>query len=764
MSFDRHIVNGSRIYRINTIGVDEKGQVIDRQENSSSPLTLGPEIMDRYTGVEHAVRFVRGFGNSWLEFENQSVNIPLAGFFADANALNVFQYELQYGDPATALIAPYSVVLTRQAANKLFKDENPVGQTIKVGELGSYTVTGVLKETNNKSHIVFEGLASLSTIPSLEQAGKLEKMTDSWTNCWNGWTYIVAEKGKTENDLQLMLDDIYIKHIKSISDPEVYKINFFLQPLFEITPGSLKNNPIGPQLPWAMVYFLGGLALVILIASCFNFTNLSIARSLARAREIGVRKVTGAARWQIFNQFISEAIIIAMFSLVLALVFVYLLEPLVLQLNFARIFYWDLSGHVGVYVIFIIFAITVGILAGFFPAVVLSGFQPIQVLKNLTNMKLLSRMGLRKVLLVTQFTVSLFFILTVLIAHDQLRLFTQQDHGFNVNNNIVIKLNTTSAQNLKNELQKHPNITVVTAASHVPASGTSNGHGFKRSQNDPEFINTAHFEVDEDYAANMQLQLLAGEFFKPDHAASNKNRIVINEVAVNTFRFASPQDAIGQVLVHQYDSVEKVIIGVVANYNHRTLTHQIEPLALHYDPAAFHVLQVSYLGTYPQAGKAIEEAWAAVNPGLKIDYTEVKSEINKFYELLFGDLVKILGFISVLAILLSCLGLLGMATYATETRLKEVSIRKVLGSSNGALVLLLSRGFLSMLVIAIAIGIPLAYVANNVWLEMIAYHTSIGFDTISIAVMLLVIFGMLTIGSQTWRAVFIKPVENLKNE
>jgi len=504
--------------------------------------------------------------------------------------------------------------------------------------------------------------------------------------------------------------------------------------------------------------------LVILLTSCFNFTNLSIARSLTRAREIGVRKVTGAARWQIFGQFISESIVISLLALVLAMVFVVILEPLVLQLNFAHIFRWDLSGNTIVYFVFVLFAITVGILAGFFPAVVLSGFQPIHVLKNLSNMKLFSRMALRKALLVSQFTISLFFILTVLIANNQLHLFTHQDHGFNMNNNIAVKLNNTSAQNLKNELQKHSNITSITAASHLPAAGTSHGNGFKRTQDDPEFINTAYFGVDEDYAVNMNLRLVAGEFFNAQEAATNRNRIVINEVAVNTFRFASPQDAIGQTLVHQADSTEKIVIGVVANYNHRTLTHEIEPLTLQYDPDSYHVLQVGYLGTYEQASQTIEEAWAAVNPGLKADYTEVKSEVNKFYDLVFGDLVKILGFISFLAILLSCLGLLGMATYATETRMKEVSIRKVLGSSDGALVILLSKGFLSMLGLAIAIGIPLAYVVNNLWLELIAYHTVIGPGTISLAVFLLVIFGVLTIGSQTWRAVLVSPVENLKNE
>jgi putative ABC transport system permease protein len=762
LSYDRHNTNGGRIYRINSIGVDEKGQMIETQQNGSSPMTIGPTLAENYTGLARVVRFRRGFGNSWLEFEDQSINIPLAGFFADEHALKMFQYELQYGDEDLALAEPYSVVLTRKAAYKLFKEENPVGQTIKVGDLGTYTVTGVLKETNLKSHIVFEGLASMSTVRSLETAGKLDKLSDNWADCWNTWTYVLTEPGKTASDLQKILDHISEKNIDLLTTPGVQRMKFSTQRLFDITPGDHKNNPIGPQMPWVFVYALGGLALVILLASCFNFTNLSIARSLTRAREIGVRKVTGAARWQIFSQFICESILISLFALVVAWLFVGVLKPLVLQLNFAYIFHWDFSSNLPVYLIFIAFAIMVGILAGFFPAVVLSGFQPVHVLKNLTSLKLFSRMTLRKALLVSQFTLSLFFILTVIILNNQLHLFTHQDHGFTMENNMVVKLNGTSAQNLKNELQKYSNITFVSAASHLPAAGTSNGTGFKRSLDAPEFISTAYFHVDEDYAANMGLRLLAGNFFKDESAANHQNSMVINEVALRVFQFATPQDAIGQLLVHQADSSEKVIIGVVSNYNHRTLTHKIEPLALLYHPDSFHLLQVGYQGPVEQARRAIETSWATINPGLKADYSEVKSEVNKFYDMLFGDLVSILGFISFFAILLSCLGLLGMATYAMESRMKEVCIRKVMGSSDRALMILLSKGFLSILGLATVIGIPLAYFFNNLWLEMIAYHTTIDLGTIGLSVVLLVIFGVLTVGSQTWRASKQNPSDTLR--
>src|SRR5918993_1366909 len=762
MSYDRYNTKSDRIFQVTTVGVDnhDSGGPL----NSASTMKLKQELLEQYTGVEKIVRLKRGFGNSWLEFENQNVNVPLAGFYADPEVFEFFEYEFEYGDPTTALKDPYTVVLTRKAAHKHFKEENPLGQTIKVGDLGTYTVTGVLKETNKKSHIVFEGLASMASVKSMLNEPDYQNEMDNWTNFWNGWTYIMLEEGKSSHDVQQHLDKIYQKYIGSITDPGVHKMKFGLLSLLDITPGAMLNNSIGPILPWLFVYFFGGLALMILVTSCFNFTNLSIARSLTRAREIGVRKVTGAMRWQIFTQFITESVLIAFVALIIALGLMVVVKPLILQLNFARIFRWDLQADYLVYGIFLVFAAVVGILAGLFPAVVLSRFQPVTVLKNLNNLKLFSKMTLRKVLLVSQFTLSLFFILTLLVIYNQLTLFVHQDHGFNMRSNILVRLNNTSYQSLKTELSRYNNITSVSAASHIPAAGTTHGMGLKKNLEDPEWTNLNYFLVDENYLDNMDVEILAGSFFVDKNGESNKNFIVINQQAVEKFHFDSDLDALNQEVIVQHDSSRRTIIGVVKDYNHNDLFQGIKPMALMYDPEQFNLLQVAYAGTYDNAVKTIEKAWATVNPGLRIDYKEVESEINQYYEIFFGDLVRVLGFISILAIVISCLGLLGMATYTTETRIKEISIRKVLGSSNGALIMLLSKGFLTMLALAIVLGVPAAYFANNIWLNMIAYHTSLDLTAISIGVFILILFGVLTIGSQTVRATFVKPVENLKSE
>ncbi len=762
MMYDRYNTKRARIFRINSIPFGKEGQTMN--ETATTTLPLKQELLENYSGVEKAVRIVRNFGNMWIEI-GQNVNIPVAGYFADPEILDVFEYELEYGNPRTALIEPFSVVLSKKTAKKLFKQENPLGETFKVGEDGLYKVTGILKETKNKTHIAFDALASLSSLQSLENQSKKGKNLDDWYNYTAGWVYVLLEKGKSRAEIESHLASIEKKHFTVLPKPESQtKIKYAMQNLMSITPGALINNPIGPLLPWIFVYFFIGLALVVMLTSCFNFTNLSIARSLTRAREIGVRKVTGAMRWQIFTQFLSESVIVSLFALVVALVMLIALRPLMMQLSFVRLMRWDLEANYFVYAIFFVFAIFVGILAGLFPAIVLSGFEPVKVLKSLSSMKLFSSLRLRKTLLVSQFTFSLIFILSVIVVFNQLQLFLKTDHGFNMEKKMVVNLGSTSYQTLKIELLKQSNIESVTAVSHILAAGESRGDNYKRSLNEKDWTDLYYYSTDEDYLKNLEIPLVAGKYFSPANGESNKNFIVLNEKALETFHFKSAADAIGQELILQKDSSRKQIIGVVKNYNHQLLMEKMVPLALTYNPEEYRVLQVSYSGTYEKAGESVATAWAKINPSLQVDFKDFYAEVHKIYDIFFGDLVSILSVIAFLAITISCLGLLGMATYATETRIKEISIRKVLGSSDRALVYLLSKGFVGILLIAIVIAVPAAYFINNLWLEKMAYHVSVDGITITIGIIALLIFSGLTIGSQTWRAVFINPVENLKGE
>lgn len=765
LTYDRYNTNKDRVYRITTITVDHLGMDNDNTEYSTTTLPIRDELLQNYTGIEKAARIVRGFGNGWIDI-GQDINVPLAGFFVDPELTEILQYEFEYGNPKTALVEPHTVVLTKKAVKKLFKQENPVGEIIKVGNQGDYKVTGVLKDTDHKSHIIFEALASISSLKTVNADPRHDRNADldDWNNYTSGWVYFLADEGKTSEDITPHLDNIYKTRYANITNPELAKLKFHVQPLMNITPGPFLNNPIGPFLPWIFIYFFVGLAAIVMLTSCFNFTNLSIARSLTRAREIGVRKVTGAARWQIFTQFLTESVIIAMFALVLSFVFLLIVKPFMLQLTFARMLKWDLEANYYVYGVFVIFALVVGILAGILPAIVLSGFQPVNVLKSLTNVKLFSKMTLRKSLLVAQFTMSLIFILTVIVVFNQLNLFLKADHGFSADKKIIIPLNNTAPVTLKTELKKYSNIENVSAVSHMPAAGTTYGDGFKKSLDDKDWMTLDYFAVDEDYLQNIDIELVAGKFFTEEAGESNKNFIVINEMAVNDLHYDSPMDAIGKELIYHPDSTRKQIIGVVKNYNHQLLVQKLEPMALMYAPTQFKLLQVKYSGTYENAVKSVETSWAAVNPTMKLDYKDFAQELHFFYDMIFGDVVDILSVFAFLAILISCLGLLGMATYATETRIKEISVRKILGSSDASLVFLLSKGFLSILLISILIAVPIAYLANTLWLDLIAYRVTINAGMILLGVAVLITFGAITIGSQTWRAAFINPVDNLKSE
>lgn len=763
MMYDQYNTKRDRIYRINARRINGDGST-SGNDYATAPLPLAEALTEQYSGIEKTVRLRRGFGNHWIKFD-QDVNIPLAGMFADPGVLDLFEYELAFGNAATALVEPYTVVLTHQASHKLFGNENPIGKMIDMEELGEYRVTGVLKEDQQKSHIVFEALASYASVNNLVAAGKLDKDKESWENWTSGWVYALLDEGQSTATIEKHLADLSTKHKPgSFDGQEDSRYNFYLQPLTGITPGPFIKNAIGPFMPSLFVYVFGGLALIVMLTSCFNYTNLSIARALTRAREIGVRKVTGAYRHQIFLQFIAEAVVIAWCALGLALLLLQVVKPFLLHLEFAQALAWDLEGNGYVYACFLLFSLVVGIMAGLFPALILSRLQPVAVLKQAGGLKLFSRMGLRKTLLVVQFSLSLIFILTVIVLYNQLSLFMRGDHGFAMERIINVRLHNTQHEQLRAALLAYPDIESVSAASHIPAAGITYGDQFKKQISDQESIGVDYFFVDHAYLENLSLKLIAGRNFSAEAGQQNKDFMIINERAVKQFNFGTPHDAIGKELFIITDSSRFTVIGVVRDYNHQMLVSQIEPLALRYDTTEFNLVHVKYQGEQQQAVRHIEEAWAKVSPFSKLDYKNLDDEIRGVYKTIFSDLVKLVGVIAGMAIVIACLGLLGMAVYVTETRLKEISIRKALGSSSGALVMLLSKSFLVLLTLSIAIAVPAAWFINKLWLEQIAYHTTIGWPVMLTGIGLLLLLGLATIGSQTWRAAFANPVDHLKNE
>lgn len=750
-SYDAYNTQSDRIYRVNHTRNDLDAVISGM---ATSPMPLGEELKTKYTGVASYTRLVRGFGNGWVKLM-QDVNIPISGFYADPNVFETFQYELETGNAKTALVEPYSVVLTKEMAEKLYNDGNPIGQLIKVGDLGSYKVTGVLKELEGKSHIKFEGLASISTIDGLEKLEKFPKTMGSWRNRSRGWTYLKLESGVSSVDIEANLAQISHDQYKDMDDMDA---GFFLQNLRAINPGPLLGNQIGPGLPMIFVYFLAGLAFVIMLSACFNYTNLSVARSMSRSREVGVRKIFGAVRSQIFIQFLMESIVISVLAFVFSLGIVHFLKPVFLSLNFSQLLDWNLNESVGIYLLCFCFALFVGVVAGVLPATFHSSVKAIEGLKNLAGVKVFSKMGMRKFLIVSQFSLSLFLVITVKLIFNQMDFMIAKDYGFNADNNLVITLNNSDPDKLKRELLTYSNVSSVSAACFTPASGTSS--------EDHVIINgeekTLHFfYTDEDYAENMGLEMVSGNFFSK---SVREEKVVINEKAIDFLGYENAFDAVGQIIMLN-DTVSHEIIGVVKDYHFESLISEIKPLVFAYDPEEFGILQVKINSSnFEAAVSDINAAWTAVNPALQIEYKLLSDEVTFFTDLMFGDLSKIIGFVSFLAIIIACLGMMGMVVFSTQVRLKEVSIRKVLGASNQMLVYLLSKGFLKLLGIAILVSVPFSWFVNNLWMDFIAYRVGIGADVILFAVIAVSTLGILVIGSQTIKAANSNPADILRDE
>lgn len=727
---------------------------------ATTPLPLADKMLSDYADLNSAVRIRRGFGNDWIGV-GQNVNIPIGGFFVDPGFIDLFEYELLSGDAETALKQPNSVVLKEKTAEKLYGAKDPMGEIITVGDLGDYLVTGIIKDNKEQSHIKFEALASLSSLERLEeQDSLLMASVNNWRNRHSGWVYVelneAASVATVEEHLEQINQEMY-------AGDEDFQHRFKLQALTEISPGPLMGNDIGPGLPLIFVYFLTGLALVVMISASFNYMNLSIARALTRAREVGVRKVSGASRTQLILQFLTEAIVLALIALAVSHAILFLLKPAFSQLHFSQLLQWNLRQDEVVFLYSIVFSLLIGIVSGIVPALLLSSFQPIKVLKDLSGIKLLSKMGLRKFLIVGQFVLSLVFIITATLIFNQLKLMVGADFGFTTENIVNVKLNNTSFKQYKAELIKYPEIEYVTAASHIPAAGTMYGLDLKKNWEDEDGSEMAYFNVDEDYITMLNLELIAGKNFQQlDWGA---HEVIINEKTVEAYDLGSADQAIDQFLIDEDDSTQYRIVGVISNYHHQMLIMEMSPMMLVYNPEQANIAHIAYYPEQKEAGiKRLEQAFVTVNPGLKIDYEPFSDQLIFYYDLLFGDIVKIIGLATALALVIACLGLLGIATYTVETKTKEVGIRKVLGATSWQLVMQLSKGFIGILGISIVIAVPLAYFMNNLWLQQFAFRVSITAGVIGFGVLTLLVLGVLTIGSQTLRAGSINPVDSLRSE
>ena len=758
-SFDNFHKDSDRVYRVNTRLLHSEWGTIDF---ASAPLPLGQVLKDDYSFSENVVRVNRQF---YRNATYSNVNVYLKGLFVDPSFLEVFNFPFEKGDPATALTGPNSLVLTKQTSEKIFGTTDPIGQTISIKGYGDFTITGVLQDLVSKTHFEFEVLCSISTLPILEKNNIVSASLDNWSAYYDNYVYVKLKDGQNNMIVDQALAAISKKFCVGLkSDGKDIAYDFYLQPLVKITPGRELSGEMVNGMPAFFLVFLSVLAGVVLLMSVFNFTNLTIAKSLSRAREIGVRKVVGAKRHQVFFQFIGEAVVFSLIALVFSYLLLQLLKVGFLQLSLNQSFSIGLNEDFSLYITFVLFAILVGALAGVLPATYLSGFQASRVLKDVQNLKVSSRLTFRKILMVLQFTLSVIFVMVVMIIYSQMDFMLNADYGIEQKSNINIDLQKVEFEKIANEIRTLPGVVRVGGVSNKLGTWDGGSGNYQISKNDKP-LSIHDFRVDDNYLGNLSLTFLAGRNFDPLEQVGREKDVILNETATIQLGFQNPNDAIGETLYAQ-DTVMLRIIGIVKDFHFRPLNNKIGPLALRYSLSDLNYLSVQvHLPQKESTIEAIKATWKKFDPSHTLEFTMMEQEIDDAYqETGMQDIVVIMGYATFLIISLACLGILGMAMYSAQVRAKEVGIRKVMGATVTDVLLLLSKSYLILISVAILIGVPVSYIAGEVFLEDFPYRIQITPLLFGISIALIGGLSLLIIWTQTVKVAITNPVKWLRHE
>ena len=734
-----------RIHRVTT-------QVHDREENphyASAPVGVAQKLRDDIAGVDKVVRIHGSLGGNAVYGEK---SIPLHGYFADPEFLEVFHFPLLEGNRTTALTKPNSLIITESEANKIFGSEGAMGEIIHLDGYGDFMITGILRDVPENSHMQFGAIASYATLASYTRATFLHK-EEGWKSFSNSYVYMLLSQGTDPASIQRSLDKVAEQQYGK----ERNKASFKLQALDDIVPGPDQYDQIGPNWGYLGLFLVGLMTLIVLVPACSNYVNLSISQSLERMKEIGVRKVMGGQKKQIILQFIVESTLIVLLALVLSypvfeLVRVDLLHQMVETAPL------DLSPTWATFAGFFLFALLVGVAAGVVPAVYFSRISPIGALKG-KELKTSRRSIFRKMVLTTQFMLSLGFIMAVVIIMRQYQFSVSYDLGFEQQNVLDVELQNVDPQIFKNEYGKLSTVQRISLSSHILGVGSAPEH-FLKIAHQVDSVKTFSLSVDESFISNMKLVLLAGRNFT-DNAPENTRLIVVNEEFAKKLNLKNPMAATGRSFTLP-DGREVQIAGILKNFHYSNLKEAIEPFYFEYNPDNFRYANLKMETTDVVGGlTAMGALWKKLGGEGKFTASLLSEEIRAAYDS-YIMIMKLWSFLGLLAITVACLGLLGMVSFTTKKRLKEISIRKVMGATSESLVLLLSKDFVILMVVASVITIPVVYfLFNHLLGNTQHYRMEIGFLEVVVSLAIMMCLGLMTILSQTLKAANANPVDNL---
>lgn len=751
LSYDNFQKNGDRVARVimqYTFGGDVKS-------GNFTSTKVAPTFKREFPEVELSIRMQQ---YSRIVQLDDKLFDEKRFLYADSTFFDIFSFKLYEGNPRQALVGPKVVVLTASAAEKYFGKTSPVGKTIKVGtDQAEYLVTGVMQDCPSNSQMKFDFVASFSTLGVNQEETYAEA---------NYVTFLMLKNKNQFGALQSKID-AYIK--KNTQAGSAFKVNFILEPfdrihLYSTYEGFEPNNSI------TYIYIIAGVALLILAIACFTYINLSTARSVERAKEVGIRKVIGALKSQIFGQFIGESVLLSFASLLLSAVVVMIALPAFNELTDKQL---SITSLLTPFVLLFTLGILVclSLLAGSYPALVLSAFQPIKVLKGAFK-NTDSGLWLRKSLIVFQFVISVFLIVGTFIIQSQLHYIQSKKLGYDRDHVLVLPLDAKIQQNMKaikTSFTLNSNVKSVTRAVNPPTNIVGGYNMHRPGMPEGAQIMVTANPIDEDFVKTMGLQIIAGtdmteqDIKDVDYPEQDKKtyHYILNESAAKELGW-KPDEAIGQKMFlggHRPGYVR----AVIKDFHFASLHTAIKPLVLFTEMRGRNMFVKISGNNISQTVADLESKWKKLVPHRPFEYSFLDEEYNKLYsaELRVG---KVLNIFAGIAILLACLGLFGLSSYAAQQRMKEIGIRKILGASISNIVTILSKDFITLAFIATLIAFPFAWWVGSKWLQDFTYRVEISWWIFVIAGSLSVLIALLTVSIQAIKAAISNPVKSLRSE
>ncbi|GAB5528346.1 MAG: ABC transporter permease [Roseivirga sp.] len=749
LSYDRFHSKSDNIFRVLTI--DEALGVSSSMVGITLP-ALGEAMEEQFPEVVNRVRMLTQ-GRQLVNYEQQGFYTQHFAF-AEPSLFEVFDFKLIDGDTDEALTTPNTVVFTESMAKRTFGNDDPIGKRVDIGNQTGLEVVAIMKDITENSHLNFD------VIVSMEQAdttSNFAQFLGSWQSI-SMVTYVELASPANEEPVKAKMEDLI--RANNVGD----NFSVTLQPLKDAhlkSSGILFENYNLNKTDEGYVYTLAAVGIFVILIASFNFMNLSTARSANRAQEVGVRKVFGAIRKQLINQFMIESIIVSFISLILAIGLVTAVGSTVnlpFDENLAVIFISNpawLAGAVG-------FTLLLGLFSGSYPALLLSGYNPISILRG--SFKTSSKgVLLRKGLVIFQFTISIVMIIGTTIVYDQLQLLRNADKGFDTEQIVTLNIGAPGLQQsipvLKNRLEQNPAISATARTGGMP------GRTFGRrgvvpegaSQEDTWIVSVLNF--DESYVDLMGMEIVEGRMFDRDIQTDQQEAILINEAMAKELAWDEP---VGKKI--GFGQNQRIIIGVVKDFHFASMRFKIEPLAMFFNPNGGGNLAIKFNAENVSETMAfVQEAWNEVYPNSPIEYRFFDEEFGQQYESdeRFGRLVFSFTW---LAIFIACLGLFGLSAFTAEQKTKEIGVRKVLGASISGIVMLLSKQFTRLIIVAMVLASPLAYFMMDAWLNDFAYRVDINWFWFLVSAVAALLIALLTVTFQSVKAAMINPAKSLRYE